>query len=65
MSSILPSQFLAEAGCTLSDVAQTTVYSADINDLPKVNEIYRQYFVLPAPGRAVEVSVLPLGAPIE
>ncbi len=34
-------------------LAQTTIYLADINDLPKENEIYRQYFVLPAPGRAV------------
>ena len=62
----LAQSILAEAGCTLSDVAQTTIYLADINALPKVNEIYRQYFVLPAPGRAVvEVSALPLGALIE
>ncbi len=45
---------------------QTTIYLADINDLPKVNEIYRQYFEqLPAPGRAVVGSALPLGALIE
>ena len=62
----LAQSILAEAGCTLSDVAQTTIYLTDINDLPKVNEIYRQYFVLPAPSRAVvEISALPLGALIE
>ncbi len=54
----LAQSILARQGCTLSDVAQTIIYLADINDLPKVNEIYRQYFVLPAPGRAaVEVSI--------
>ncbi|MBF0911680.1 MAG: RidA family protein [Atopobiaceae bacterium] len=62
----LTQAILAEADCTLSDVAQVTIYLSNINDLPKINEIYKQYFVLPAPSRAVvEVSALPLGALIE
>ena len=62
----LLSQFWQRQAAPLSDVAQTTIYLADINDLPKVMRYYRQYFVLPAPGRAVvEVSALPLGALIE
>lgn len=57
---------LAEVGCTLSDVAQTTVYLADINDLDAMNEVYAQRFPQPAPARAVvAVSSLPMGALVE
>ena len=54
---------LAEAGCTLSDVAQTTLY---LNDLDAVNEVYAQRFTTPAPVRnVVVVSRLPLEALVE
>ena len=57
---------LAEAGCTLSDVAQTTLYLANLNDLDAVNEVYAQRFTTPAPARnVVEVSRLPLDALVE
>lgn len=57
---------LAEVDCTLEDVAQTTVYLSDINDLELVNEAYLVRFPLPAPARSVvEVSNLPLGARVE
>ncbi|MGN0077130.1 MAG: Rid family detoxifying hydrolase [Parafannyhessea sp.] len=57
---------LAEADCTLSDVAQTTIYLVDLDDLDVVNKVYARYFPMPAPARSVvEVSRLPLGALIE
>ena len=57
---------LAEAGCTLSDVAQTTLYLTNLNDLDAVNEVYAQRFTTPAPARnVVEVSRLPLDALVE
>lgn len=57
---------LAECDCTLSDVAQTTVYLANLDDLDRMNEVYAKYFIAPAPARSVvEVSRLPMGALIE
>ena len=57
---------LAEVGCTLVDVAQTTVYLADLADMEMMNEVYAQRFRSPAPARAVvAVSALPLGALVE
>ncbi len=57
---------LGEVDCTLSDVAQTTVYLADIDDMEKMNEVYSRRFSTPAPARAVvAVSALPLGALVE
>lgn len=57
---------LAEAGCTLADVARTTVYLTDIDDLDAMNEVYAQAFPPPAPARCVvAVSALPMGARVE
>ena len=57
---------LAECDCTLSDVAQTTLYLVNLDDLDKVNEVYSKRFVTPAPARSVVgVSRLPMGALIE
>lgn len=57
---------LGEVDCTLSDVAQTTVYLADIEDMAAMNEVYAQRFNPPAPARAVvAVSALPMGALVE
>lgn len=57
---------LAEAGCTLEDVAQTTVYLAHMEDMEAMNEAYARRFPRPAPSRSVvEVSALPLGALVE
>lgn len=57
---------LAETGCTLTDVAQTTVYLANIDDMDKMNEVYAERFEMPAPSRSVvAVSALPLGALVE
>lgn len=60
------SQVLKEANCTLEDVAQTTVYLSNLDDLPEFDRAYRHYFRTPAPARSVvEVSRLPLGALVE
>ena len=57
---------LDECGCSLSDVAQTTVYLTDLNLLPAVDEVYARRFPTPAPARSVvEVAALPLGALVE
>ncbi|RVU98370.1 RidA family protein [Coriobacteriales bacterium OH1046] len=57
---------LAEVDCTLDDVAQTTIYLADLDDLEIVNDIYAARFIMPAPARnVVGVSALPMGALIE
>ncbi len=57
---------LAEVGCTLADVAQTTVYLASLDDMEAMNEVYARRFTTPAPARAVVgVSELPLAALVE
>ena len=57
---------LAEVGCTLSDVAQTTVYLASLSDMEAMNEVYARRFPSPAPARAVVgVTELPMGSLIE
>jgi len=57
---------LGEAGATLSDVVQTTVYLADIGDYPAVNEVWVEYFTENRPARsAVAVAALPAGARVE
>lgn len=57
---------LGEVDCTLADVAQTTVYLANIDDMDKMNEVYARRFSTPSPARAVvAVSALPLGALVE
>ncbi|MCR8907441.1 MULTISPECIES: Rid family detoxifying hydrolase [Atopobiaceae] len=57
---------LGEVGCTLADVAQTTVYLASLEDLDAMNEVYARRFGSPAPARAVVgVSELPLGSLVE
>ena len=53
-------------GCSLSDVAQTTVYLARIEDFETMDEVFAQRFPQPAPSRSVvAVSALPLGALVE
>ena len=57
---------LSEVGCTLEDVAQTTVYLASLDDMDAMNEVYARRFPAPAPARAViGASELPLGALVE
>lgn len=41
-----------EAGGTLEDVVQVTIYLTDIRDTPKMNEVWKKYFSKPYPNRA-------------
>lgn len=53
------------AGMTLAQVVATTVYLADLDDFPRMNEVYARHFPTPAPARStVEVSRLPRDARI-
>jgi 2-iminobutanoate/2-iminopropanoate deaminase len=57
---------LKAAGLTFADVARTTIYLADMNDVAKVNEVYGSYFSEPYPARAtVQVARLPRDARVE
>jgi reactive intermediate/imine deaminase len=52
---------LAAAGATLDDVVKVTVYLADVDDRPRVNEVRRAYFGPNRPASTlVEVSRLAL-----
>ena len=57
---------LAEAGLSLNDIAKTTVFVADMNEFPTINQIYAEEMGDHKPARAtVEVSRLPLDGRIE
>lgn len=55
-----------EAGFQMSDIVSVTVYIADLNDVPQMNEIYKKLMPDPKPARAtVQVAGLIGGAKIE
>jgi 2-iminobutanoate/2-iminopropanoate deaminase len=55
-----------EAGFKMTDIVSVTVYIADLNDVPKMNEIYKKLMPDPKPARAtVQVAGLIGGAKIE
>ncbi len=57
---------LEAAGASFASVVRTTVYLADMNDFPAMNEIYATYFPSPAPARAtVQAARLPRDARVE
>lgn len=57
---------LDSAGLTLSDVAKTTIFLADIADFDKVNAVYAKFFSDPPPARSTfQVAALPRGARVE
>ena len=57
---------LEAAGLTMDNVVKTTVFITDMNDFPKVNEVYKKYFREPFPARScVAIKSLPLGAQVE
>jgi 2-iminobutanoate/2-iminopropanoate deaminase len=57
---------LKAAGASFDDVVRATVFLADINDFPAVNEVYGEFFSIPAPARStIEASRLPRGAKLE
>lgn len=59
-------QILLEAGSNFSKVIKCSIFLADMNDFPVVNEIYGNYFPESPPAReTVEVSRLPKDVKIE
>ena len=57
---------LESAGSNASRVVKTTVFLADMNDYPTMNEVYRRHFKQDPPARsAIQVAKLPANARIE
>ena len=55
-----------KAGFAMTDIVSVTVYITDLNDVPKMNEVYKKLMPDPKPARAtVEVAGLIGGAKIE
>ncbi|MBS1558085.1 MAG: RidA family protein [Bacteroidetes bacterium] len=59
-------EILKAAGMDFSHVAKSTIFLKDMNDFPKVNEVYGSYFKDMPPAReTVEVSRLPKDVNVE
>ena len=57
---------LTAAGSSLDRVVRATVYLADMNDFPAMNEVYGTYFIAPAPARStIQAARLPKDARVE
>ncbi len=57
---------LASVGASWGDVVKTTVYLLDMNDFPRVNEVYGRTLGDARPARStVQVSALPRGGLVE
>lgn len=57
---------LDAAGASWTDVVKTTVYLLDMNDFPRVNEVYAKALGSARPARStVQVSALPRGVLVE
>jgi len=50
---------LQASGCDLKDVVQTRNYVRDPADVPRYNELYREYFSVPFPARTTITNCLP------
>ena len=60
------SEILTSAGMDFSNVAKCTIFLKDMNNFPKVNEVYGSYFKDQPPAReTVEVSRLPKDVNVE
>jgi len=59
-------EILKVAGMDFSNVVKTTIFLKDMNNFPKVNEVYGAYFQAQPPAReTVEVSRLPKDVNVE
>lgn len=57
---------LAHEGLDYDDIVKTTIFLTDLQDFPKVNQVYGSYFPGKPPARStVQVSALPLQSPVE
>ena len=60
------SEVLKAGGMDFSNVVKTTIFLKDMNNFPKVNEVYGSYFDTQPPAReTVEVSRLPKDVNVE
>ena len=59
-------QVAEEAGFEMTDIVSVTVYVTDLNDVAKMNEVYRKLIPDPKPARvALQVAGLIGGAKVE
>ena len=59
-------KIVKKAGFQMADITSVTVYITDLNDVPKMNEVYKKLIPNPKPARAtVQVAGLIGGAKIE
>jgi 2-iminobutanoate/2-iminopropanoate deaminase len=59
-------EILKAAGMDFGDVVKSTIFLSDMNNFPKVNEVYGKYFLTNPPAReTVEVSRLPKDVNVE
>jgi 2-iminobutanoate/2-iminopropanoate deaminase len=59
-------EVLKSAGFDFSHIVKTTIFLKDMNNFPKVNEVYGSYFTSQPPAReTVEVSRLPKDVNVE
>lgn len=59
-------KIVKKAGFEMSDIVSVTVYITDLNDVPKMNDVYKKLMPDPKPARAtVQVAGLIGGAKIE
>ncbi len=59
-------EVLTEAGMGFDDVVSVTAYIANIDDFPRFNAVYREYFPDDPPARAtVQVAALNVGGQVE
>lgn len=57
---------LEAGGLTFDAVVRTTVFLADMDDFPAMNEVYARFFAVPYPARStVQAARLPRDARIE
>ncbi|MCL4820739.1 MAG: RidA family protein [Vicinamibacteria bacterium] len=57
---------LKEARVTPENVVKTTVYLADMNDFPRMNEVYARYFKNEPPARTtIQAAGLPRNVQVE
>lgn len=57
---------LESAGSSLENVIKSTVFIKDMNEFPKINEVYAEYFNSKQPARScVEVARLPKDVLVE
>lgn len=57
---------LGDLGLGYSDIAKSTIFLADMDDYPAVNEVYGTYFDLEPPARsAIQAGALPGGFLVE